>query len=850
MKYFCCDQRRRDAVAAHPGFNGIDFLEVRDDPADPPSARQRVLVLHFVKPVPPGLLTVANLRISGGERIGGIGILSVTDAAPVSPPASPPGGGRVLLVEVDRAGDFSPYLLRLVRGPDEPADAPEPPEGFDPVLAAVEFSFKVACPADIDCRHDPSCPPEPRREPELDYLAKDYDSFRRLMLDRMAVLMPAWRERSAADLGIALVELLAHVGDQLSYQQDAVATEAYLGTARRRASVRRHARLVDYPMHEGRNARAFVQLRLRADVGTLRLPREVGGVPARILSQVEAPPLMAEGSAEHARARAQQPVVFELMEDAVLHAAHNRMTFHAWGAQECCLPKGATRATLRGALAELRPGMVLVLAEARGPGTGLEADADITRRHAVRLTAVRLSRDPLGDPLAEPPVTAPIPVTEIEWHREDALPFPLTVSARIGTRQVEEVSVALGNIVLADHGETRREVLPVVPAADPVLTKVAATAGDRCDRTEPPLTPPRFRPRLGSGPVTQAPPYDPAAPASTTLRGAAAPALAAVRLLQGRQEWFARRDLLNSRAADPDFVAEVEADGGTVLRFGDDRFGARPVAGTVFDAVYRTGSRASGNVGAEALAHLVTAAPTAIGDMSGPVIAGVSNPLPAQGGMEPESLEEVRQYAPVAFRRQERAVTPADYAEMAQRCTPEVQRAAGTRRWTGSWHTIFVTVDRRGGDPVDSGFEADLRRCLERYRMAGHDLEVDSPRFVPLELEARVCVKPEYFRADLREELLRLLGNRDLPDGRRGLFHPDRFSFGQPVHLGPVIAAIQAVPGVASVEVAVFQRQGIASDEAFRTGRLAMGRLEIARLDNDPDFRERGALTLDLRGGR
>ena len=63
------------------------------------------------------------------------------------------------------------------------------------------------------------------------------------------------------------------------------------------------------------------------------------------------------------------------------------------------------------------------------------------------------------------------------------------------------------------------------------------------------------------------------------------------------------------------------------------------------------------------------------------------NPLPAQGGIEPESIEEVRQKAPSAFRTQERAVTPEDYAEVAQRCGLDVQRAAATFRWTGSWRT-------------------------------------------------------------------------------------------------------------------------------------------------------------------
>src|SRR2546430_1362125 len=62
------------------------------------------------------------------------------------------------------------------------------------------------------------------------------------------------------DLGVTLVEALAYVADHLSYYQDAVGTEAHLGTARRRVSVRRHARLVDYHLHQGCNARVWVAL--------------------------------------------------------------------------------------------------------------------------------------------------------------------------------------------------------------------------------------------------------------------------------------------------------------------------------------------------------------------------------------------------------------------------------------------------------------------------------------------------------------------------------------------------------------------------------------------------------------
>ena len=75
-------------------------------------------------------------------------------------------------------------------------------------------------------------------------------------------------------------------------------------------------------------------------------------------------------------------------------------------------------------------------------------------------------------------------------------------------------------------------------------------------------------------------------------------------------------------------------------------------------------------------------------------------------------------------------------------------------------------------------FENDLVTHVEPYRMAGHDLEVDGPRYVPLEVELDVCVLPDHFRGDVKAALLEVLSNRNLPDGRKGVFHPDNFTFG------------------------------------------------------------------------
>lgn len=838
IPFRCANPRRAQVLSTAPvALNGVDFLEVLDHDAPPGAPPQRTLLVQMIKNTPWGV-TAANVRIEGGVRVTGVTVewaVRAADAGPGDVAAGRmtaaertfynnlPNADRILVVRTDRDGDFSTYTLRLVRSL---TDA-RPPVGFDRMLSAVDFSFKVECPSEFDCATEEAPPPEPAPEPVIDYLARDYASLRRLLFDRLAVVAPEWRERNPADLGVAIVEGLAYIGDYLSYFQDAVSAEAYLDTARSRVSMRRHARLLDYVVDDGANARTWVQICV--NVASLTLP---AGMP--LLTRVDGlPPVLRPDSNQLARARQARPLVFETMHTVQLFQAHNELRFYTWGEEGCRLPVGATRATLRGDLtATLRAGDVLVFIERRSPRTGYRADADPARRHAVRLTRVAADNDPLGGQFADPPINAATPVTEIEWLAQDALPFALDLSMvqvpaddlDAGGETRQPASVALGNIVLADHGETLdAEDLPAVE------------------------TPHRYRPTLRRRNVTFAADFDPAAPAShlvnATLRP---PTLPSVRLTSASGEWRPVRDLLNSDRFQTEFVGELERNGRLYLRFGDGRTGRAPQIGERFTAVYRVGGGLTGNIGADALAHLVTTE-------SG--VLDVRNPLPALGGRAPESMEAVRQYAPQAFRRQERAVTEADYAAMAER-HPEVQRAVATRRWTGSWHTIFLTVDRKGGAPVDAAFEDDLRAFLERYRMAGQDIEIDGPRFVALDLAFLVCVEPGYFASHVKAALLERFSNRLLPDGTRGFFHPDNFTFGQPVYLSQLVATAMATPGVRWIDASTgkgkptrFQRWGEAPRGELGKGQIDMGRFEIARCDNDPNRPENGRLDFIMEGG-
>jgi hypothetical protein len=831
MNYFCCEKRRRNAIAG-TSLNGIDFLEVLDHDAPADADRQRFLFVRFVNPLAPAALGVDNVRIEGGERIRDIAVTAVTVG--LGPDAN------LLTVEVDEPGDFSVYTLRIVRD----ADHPEPPADFDPMLSAIDFSFKVECPTDFDCAPVRVCPPKVEADPAIDYLAKDYASFRRLMLDRMSAIMPRWRDRNPADLGIALVELLSVAADHLSYQQDAVATEAYLGTARRRVSVRRHARMVDYSLFDGANARAWVGVEVGSDVLKL-LPDDPPVLPpgTPLATRLEGRPVTLEADASLlAKAGAVFETVHGLEE---LYAAHNRLPFYTWSDQECCLPRGATQATLRGHFPNLRAGDVLLFEEVLGPRSGEAADADPLKRHAVRLSGV-VHDDESGDPLVDPIQDGP-QITEIAWGREDALPFAICISSRTdpehGRRFVEDVSVARGNIVLADHGlSISDEPLGTVPAA--TLFRPPAPSEGPCARAEREPLPARFRPVLQKRPLTHVWPYDEIAAASLATkrpRRGIVPAIALVSTLRGdTKTWQARSDLLNSTFDATEFVAEIESDGTVYIRFGDDDHGERPEPGGEFVANYRVGNGSAGNIGAEALVHIVSPHSQ---------ITRVRNPLPATGGAEPESIDDARKNAPEAFRVQQRAVTAADYAEVTER-NANVQRAAASFRWTGSWNTVFVTVDRLGGLGVDEPFRAEIRDHVEPFRMAGYDVDVNGPRFVSLELEMGVCVHADYFRSDVRMALEAVLGSGISPDGRRGLFHPDNFSFGQTVNLSRVYAAAHSVDGVHSVHITKFQRQGLDDPIPLDEGRLRLEPLEIARLDNDRNFPEHGTLTMNLAGGK
>ena len=816
MIYFCAQANRRELVLQSPSLNGIDYLEVLGDPGTGTE-----LAITFLKDARSLALTRAGVELAGGVAVSVVSIAPATAADPTT-----------ATIVLDQTGDFSTYTLTLAAVP-----------GLDPQLSSVEFSFKAGCATPADCLPTSCCPSPAAAPPDINYLAKDYNGFLQVMLDRLAVLAPTWTETHAADLGIAMTEALAYAADHLSYQQDAVSTEAYLGTARSRISLRRHARLVDYTISEGCNARTLVFITAAANAVTVPVGTEfyLGGPGLAVASH--------SGDAVARALLATTQPVFGAMQGTTLFTAHNAIQFYTWGDGDCCLTTGATQATLCGPLPDLKVGEILIFEEVLGPDTGQPEDANPDHRCAVCLTQVLAAKDPLNG----------TDIVEITWSPEDALPIPVCISstsdAAHGSIPVVGVSVARGNIAPADHGtwiapplsspdptgESLGQVPPPPPAPDP-------STGCSCGATSPVSAPvPRYYPSLAQAPLTFSVPFaSPITSAAAFLAPDVSTASAAQNIIVADSDhftWSLSGDLLSSGPGDRGFVLEIEFDGTVFLRFGDGQYGMAPDPGVTFYATYRTGNGTSGNIGRDTLAHAVLPS-TWLGVLSD--IASVRNPLPGTGGVDPEDMNHIRQFAPFAYEGQDRCVTEADYGAATTELTGGLA-ARGTLRWTGSWYAAFVSIDPAELTPT---VVAEATTGLGMQRMMGTDVAVEAAVIVGLQIVLEICVDPGHFRGDVYDALMEIFITGDQCDGSSGLLNASNFSFGQTVYASPLIAAAQAVQGVLSVTLVQFTRMDAPWVDGIALGCLTMGRLDIPRCDNDPDHLDHGTFTVQMDGGK
>ena len=840
---------RADVLQGH-GLDGLKLALVALPPgSNPPHAD---IELHFFN----GLHVAAILADIGADPVrarqvfrirGGSRIVAGSASGQVQVTAATGLDATRISLRVAPVGDYSTYSLELMW------DASR----IDPFFAAIGFKFRPGCFTN-DCAPPQGGRPAPPN-PAIDYLAKDYDSFRHALMVAMAERVPGWASTSEADHDQVLIDLFAAAADELSDYQDRVAAEAYLGTTRKRVSLARHARLVDYHLSEGHQASTW----LAVDV--------VGGQAPFTLDDQE---LVAwtgpKPPADDAVFFASRQGELEPAQRQRLDPLLNRLRLHTWRNAQPALAAGSTSADIAppvglgsqaaaDALRDLVRGGLwreMLIAELLNPLTGAVAGQHRGKRQVLRLLP---GSDPDAGGAASlfDPVTATW-IVRVHWREDDALRFDYSFTTFCPgppPKTVEDVSMFYGNLLTVYEGRPRevffREAGSLLPTeTDTVKQRTYARLDRFGDGHDWALT------QLpDEGPLAYRPTPDGLAPtgelpARSTLVLTVKPPGGAI------EGWDEVESLVHSddSAENGDhYMVETDERRRSQLRFGNGRNGRLLPPGAVVHARYQVGVGSAGNIGADQLVNVQALTGALMG-----AVTAATNPLDVTGGRDPEPAERVRRNAPEAFRaRQLRAVTLADYVSRAEE-VEGVSRAVARYAWTGSWRTVRIAIDPAGftalGDARSDALWDALRPRvadhLEAVRLIGEDLELRPPRYVPLEIHVDVCAGEPYWREDLRFVLEQEFSDGWTSDGRRGFFHPDEWTFGQALHRSAIEGRIARIAGIEHVVRITMKR--FSAPQPGRPGAevLEIGFDEVVLLANDPDHLERGLIRFDIQGGR
>ena len=275
--------------------------------------------------------------------------------------------------------------------------------------------------------------------------------------------------------------------------------------------------------------------------------------------------------------------------------------------------------------------------------------------------------------------------------------------------------------------------------------------------------------------------------------------------------WTVQESLAFSGPGETDVVIEIDADDRAEVVFGE----AAPAAGSQVRVTYRVGGGEHGNVAAGTIQTIADAPQLSL------LGAGVDNPAPATGGAERETIDHAVQHAPDVFRSLRRAVTAADYEALAL----DFGGVGKVRAAAAGWNTVVLFVAPQGGGAVSDVLAANLIAYFEDRRPVSTRIEVESVSYVPVFVTADVDVEAYYSARQVAEQVRQAV---------RALLAFDAVDFGEVLYLSKLYEAIEAISGVAGVNVTEFRRPG-QLDAVPREGKLVLGARELPQIPATQD---------------
>lgn len=658
----------------------------------------------------------------------------------------------------------SAHTLRLLRYPERKVNE-------DACAAILNFGPKPT-------------PVGPNWFGEIDYLAKDFESMAAHMLQDLKRNLPSWEAGTPADVGITLVEMLAYVGDYLSYRQDFVGNEAFLNTAQMPTSLRRHARLLGYRPSGGAPARTIVSFEVLAPLtiptGTPVLSAVGQSSSKIVMDHSQIPSAINKGA-----------VCYETSVHLRARPDNNKVSILDYGMQDYVLTAGSTSATLLYADANrddplpLKPGDLVVIL-ATGGTRGSEAD-DIA--HPVRLTAVQLES---GD--SEGKQAGGIRLN-IHWSDEDALPCDIAVTRPSidGGRQV--TAFVSANAVEVEFGWTGPPKDLTVPLNEDTAWNPTLIAR--------PLPSGKVHPQSRN--ISQQ--QSAACFLSRRVGVDALPAMSleALPICPGPQDvseiWHPVHDLLSAGPNDPVFVVDDDDTGQVKLRFGDGIQGKRPSAGFVYRARIREATRSNASVGPGTLGVL-GASKTQL-DLFVGLVSNLTNYIPSRVALRGENKDAIRTNAPLSVPENEVAATLDDFTRLAQ-SIDGVKQAISIASNTPPWPKIQVSVLAETTHLASKTLLRRVQSSLDGVRLAGRQVLVSGPALIPVCIEMTIQAAEGAIAQDIAARIDTAIGRSD--HSGTGLFSLESMAFERAIEATTILSTIQPLTGVADVTLTSFHR--------------------------------------------
>lgn len=252
--------------------------------------------------------------------------------------------------------------------------------------------------------------------------------------------------------------------------------------------------------------------------------------------------------------------------------------------------------------------------------------------------------------------------------------------------------------------------------------------------------------------------------------------------------WVELNSLTVAGSTDLAWAKTVDASGVVSINFGDNINGAVPSSGLNIYANYRVGGGIVGNLAANQIVDIASA------------ITGISITASSAttGGTDAETIDQIRTNAPRAFTTQQRAVTLADYGNLAL----SISAVSKAKAVVYTYYNMRVYITGTGNTTPSQVLLDKVTDFLQARAVAGVVVTVLPASSVAVNIGSvsnpvTVGFSTRYSPTSIKTTATQAIQN---------LFSPASVSLGQRIPVSQVYSTLMSIPGVIYVNIPVMYR--------------------------------------------